>query len=100
MVLGLDLMNYFLPNVKRPWHWMTPGTVFVALTMVAGSGGLQFLSGSFRKLSAILRHHGGIRHSDDLDLPGQPDSLDWGGNRQHLREFAETRGGCMTRLDV
>jgi membrane protein len=42
MVLGLDLMNYFLPDVKRPWHWMTPGTAFVVLTMVAGSAGFNF----------------------------------------------------------
>lgn len=42
MVLGLDLINYFLPNVRRCWHWLTPGTVFVVLTVVAGSGGFNF----------------------------------------------------------
>ena len=42
MVLGLDLMNYFLPDVNRPWHWMTPGTAFVVLTMVAESAGFNF----------------------------------------------------------
>ncbi len=48
MLLGLDLMNYFLPNVRRRWHWLTPGTVFVVLTMVAGSGIFNF----------YLRHFG------------------------------------------
>jgi membrane protein len=48
MLLGLDLVNYFLPNVKRRWHWLTPGTVFVVLTMVAGSGIFNF----------YLRHFG------------------------------------------
>lgn len=48
MLLGLDLVNYFLPNVKRRWHWLTPGTVFVILTMVAGSALFNF----------YLRHFG------------------------------------------
>ena len=48
MLLGLDLMNYFLPNVKRRWHWLTPGTAFVVLTMVAGSAIFNF----------YLRHFG------------------------------------------
>lgn len=42
MVLGLDLMNYFLPNLRRRWHWMTPGTAFVVLTMIAGSAVFNF----------------------------------------------------------
>jgi membrane protein len=48
MLLGLDLTNYFLPNVKRPWHWLTPGSAFVVLTMVAGSAVFNF----------YLRHFG------------------------------------------
>jgi membrane protein len=48
MLFGLDLVNYFLPNVRRPWHWLTPGTVFVALSLVAMSQGLNF----------YLRHFG------------------------------------------
>jgi membrane protein len=42
MILGLDLVNYFLPDVKRSWHWISPGTLFVVLTMVAGSAGFNF----------------------------------------------------------
>ena len=30
LCLGLDLLNYFLPNVKHPWRWISPGTVFAA----------------------------------------------------------------------
>ncbi len=48
MVIGLDLVNYFLPNVKRRWHWLTPGTAFVVLTMVIGSASFNF----------YLRHFG------------------------------------------
>jgi membrane protein len=42
MFLGLDLINYFLPNGNRPWRWLTPGTLFVALTYVLGSVGFHF----------------------------------------------------------
>lgn len=42
MVFGLDLMNYFLPNLRRRWHWMSPGTAFVVLTMIAGSAAFNF----------------------------------------------------------
>jgi membrane protein len=48
MLLGLDLTNYFLPNIKRRWHWVTPGTAFVVLTMFAGSAVFNF----------YLRHFG------------------------------------------
>ncbi|HEX4486582.1 MAG TPA: YihY/virulence factor BrkB family protein, partial [Terriglobales bacterium] len=48
MVLGLDLMNYFLPDLSRPWHWMTPGTAFIVVTMVVGSAVFNF----------YLRHFG------------------------------------------
>lgn len=35
--LALDLMNHFLPNVTRPWRWLTPGRLFVSLTLVGAS---------------------------------------------------------------
>jgi membrane protein len=42
MFLGLDLINYFLPNGNRPWRWLTPGTLFAALTYVLASVGFDF----------------------------------------------------------
>jgi membrane protein len=42
MFLGLDLIHYFLPNGNRPWRWLTPGTLFVALTFVSASVGFNF----------------------------------------------------------
>ena len=41
LCLGIDLLNYFLPAGKRPWKWLSPGTIFVALTFAAGSLGLN-----------------------------------------------------------
>lgn len=37
MCLALDLINYFLPNCRRRWTWLTPGTLFVALAFVVAS---------------------------------------------------------------
>jgi membrane protein len=47
MCLGLDLINYFLPNVRRRWTWLTSGTLFVALAFVAASIGFNFYIGHF-----------------------------------------------------
>ena len=42
ILVAIDLINYFLPNGKKSWRWLTPGTSFVALTFVLGSVGLDF----------------------------------------------------------
>jgi membrane protein len=42
MLLGFDLMNYFLPNIRKRWRWLTPGTGFVILMMVSGSAIFNF----------------------------------------------------------
>ena len=57
MLLGLDLMNYFLPDVKRPWRWVSPGTVFVALTMIGESAGFNFY---LRHFSDYPRFYGAM----------------------------------------
>lgn len=57
MVLGLDLMNYFLPNLRRRWHWMTPGTAFVVLTMIAGSAAFNFY---LHRFSSYPRFYGAM----------------------------------------
>jgi membrane protein len=40
--VGTDLVNYFLPDCSRPWRWLSPGTLFVCLTFVVASLGLNF----------------------------------------------------------
>ena len=37
IVLAISLANYFLPEAKRAWRWLTPGTSFVAVTFVLAS---------------------------------------------------------------
>jgi membrane protein len=38
MSVGINLINHFLPDVKHPWHWVTPGTVVVALSFIVATG--------------------------------------------------------------
>ncbi|MGH9739916.1 MAG: YihY/virulence factor BrkB family protein [Candidatus Acidiferrales bacterium] len=47
MIFGLDLINYFLPNIRRGWRWLTPGTVFVVLGMVAATSGFGYYVSHF-----------------------------------------------------
>jgi membrane protein len=57
MFLALDLINYFLPNVIRPWRWLTCGTAFVALTDLGTSACFNFYLrhfGSFPKFYGTL----------------------------------------------
>ena len=40
--IGISLINYFLPNVKRAWHCITPGTSFVTLAFFLASIAVDF----------------------------------------------------------
>ena len=42
IVFALDLIAYFLPNGRRPWHWLTPGNLFVALSLAVMTEGFGF----------------------------------------------------------
>lgn len=47
MILGLDMMNYFLPNVRHRWRWLTPGTVFMVLGLIAATWGFGYYVSHF-----------------------------------------------------
>jgi membrane protein len=42
LIFAIDLINYFLPDCPRPWRWVSPGSMFVALAFILGSIGLNF----------------------------------------------------------
>ena len=42
ILIAIDLANYFLPNIKRPWHWVTVGASFVTLAFFIASFGFDF----------------------------------------------------------
>jgi membrane protein len=57
MCLAIDLVNYFLPAMKRPWRWLPPSTIFVALVYVAASALFDFYVdrfGAFPKVYGAL----------------------------------------------
>jgi membrane protein len=37
MCVGISLINHFLPATHRPWRWLTPGTVFVAVSFIVAT---------------------------------------------------------------
>lgn len=47
MIFGLDMVNYFLPNVRRRWRWLTPGTVFVVLGLITATSGFGYYVSHF-----------------------------------------------------
>ena len=57
MCLAVDLVNFVFPDVRRPWHWLTPGTAFVVLTLVASSAGFNLY---FRHFNSYPRIYGAL----------------------------------------
>lgn len=52
LCIGVDLLNYLLPAVKRRWHWLSPGTIFFVLSFGLGSLGLNL----YVRYSPMLPH--------------------------------------------
>jgi membrane protein len=42
LCVGIGLVNYFFPAVKRPWRWISTGTVLVVVSFGLASLGLNF----------------------------------------------------------
>jgi membrane protein len=60
MCLAVDLLNFVLPDVRRPWRWITPGTAFVVLTLVAASAGFNVYVQHFASYPRIYGAIGGF----------------------------------------
>jgi membrane protein len=39
---GIAIIDNVLPNKQRPWRWISPGTVFSTIILVAGTSGVNF----------------------------------------------------------
>jgi membrane protein len=42
ILIAINLINYFLPNVRQRWHWITIGRLFVTLAFFLASVGFDF----------------------------------------------------------
>jgi membrane protein len=40
--IGVAILDNVLPNKRRPWRWLSPGTLFATLSLVAGTSGVNF----------------------------------------------------------
>jgi len=39
---AVAIIDNVMPNKKRPWRWVSPGTLFATLTLVGGTSGVNF----------------------------------------------------------
>jgi membrane protein len=53
LVIGLDLMDYFLPDRKRHWRWLTAGRVFATTMFVGTSLGFDVYVVKFANYSRV-----------------------------------------------
>ncbi|MGH9358768.1 MAG: YihY/virulence factor BrkB family protein [Terriglobia bacterium] len=42
LVIAMAVVDYFLPDSKQPWHWITPGTALAIAAWVPGTLGFNF----------------------------------------------------------
>lgn len=57
LCLAIDIVNFALPDVKRPWRWLTPGTAFVVITFFVLSNGFNTY---FQHFSSYPRIYGAL----------------------------------------
>ena len=60
LCLGVDLVNFALPDTRRSWRWLTPGSAFVVLTLAASSLGLNLYIQHFVSFHRIYGALGGF----------------------------------------
>ncbi|MGA7622139.1 MAG: YihY/virulence factor BrkB family protein [Candidatus Acidiferrales bacterium] len=60
MCVGVDLANYFLPDRRRSWHWITPGTAFAVLMLVIATVALNLYVLHFPSYPRIYGTLGGF----------------------------------------
>ncbi|HTZ75304.1 MAG TPA: YihY/virulence factor BrkB family protein [Candidatus Aquilonibacter sp.] len=60
MGLAVDLAYFFLPDGKRPWHWITPGTVFAVIMLAASTEGFNIYVEHFSSYPRIYGAIGGF----------------------------------------
>jgi membrane protein len=58
LCIAVNLANYFLPHVpQRRWHWVTPGTFFVAIVLIGSTAGFNLY---FRYVSNVPKVYGAL----------------------------------------
>lgn len=60
MCVGISLINHFLPAAHRPWRWLTPGTIFVAVSFIVATIAFEIYLAHGANVSALYGALGGF----------------------------------------
>lgn len=60
MGFAVDLLYFVLPDGKRPWRWITPGSVFAVVTLVGSTAGFNVYVAHFTEYPRIYGTLGGF----------------------------------------
>ena len=94
MSIGINLINHFLPDVKHPWHWFTPGTLVVALSFIGATGVLRFTWRMVRTCLPYMVRWPGSSCSCCGSI-SQIRSADWSGDRHGVARVKGFRNERM-----
>lgn len=60
VVLGIDLVYHFAPNLRRDWAWLTPGSLLATVLWIAGSLAFKLYVANFADFNATHGAIGGV----------------------------------------
>jgi uncharacterized BrkB/YihY/UPF0761 family membrane protein len=60
LIFILELIYHMAPNVKRPWHWITPGSIFGVLLWLAGTNFFKMYVARFGQYDAMYASLGAV----------------------------------------
>lgn len=60
ILIGLELIYYFSPNVKQSWTWFTPGAIFAVVCWLLISFGFRYYVSRFGNYNATYGTLGGV----------------------------------------
>lgn len=60
ILLGVDLIYYFAPNIRHDWRWFTPGAVFAVACWLLISFGFRYYVSRFGYYNATYGTLGGV----------------------------------------
>lgn len=60
VLIGIDLIYYFAPNIKQRWKWFTPGAVFAVVCWLLISFGFRYYVSRFGNYNATYGTLGGV----------------------------------------
>ena len=81
LALAVAVLDYALPNLKRPWRCLLPGILFRGPGLDTCYAGVQPLCRPFCLVQQDLRGAGGVCGFDGLDVHQQFHCFDGGRNR-------------------